>query len=123
MFRTFEKLVDPFAPFEEKTPPSGYLAYLKSQMAPFRKWIPWMMITGLIVAVMESGLIFYSGRIVDLIRIRFVGGLISICLANPVRFSRTTLPVVCPTVSCSWVARSRTAFTWRSRAFGISLSM
>jgi len=66
MYRTFEKLVDPFAPFEEKTPPATYLAYLKTQMEPFRKWIPWMLITGFIVAVMESGLIFYSGRVIDL---------------------------------------------------------
>jgi len=66
MYRTFEKLVDPFAPFDEQTPPSGYVAYLKTQMEPFKKWVPWMLITGLIVAVMESGLIFYSGRIIDL---------------------------------------------------------
>jgi len=66
MYRTFEKLVDPFAPFEEKTPPGTYFAYLKTQMEPFRKWMPWMLVTGLIVAVMESGLIFYSGRIIDL---------------------------------------------------------
>lgn len=66
MYRTFEKLVDPFAEFEEVTPPSTYLAYLKTQIAPFGKWIPWMMVTGLVVAVMESGLIFYSGRVIDL---------------------------------------------------------
>ena len=66
MYRTFENLIDPFAEFEEKTPPSTYLAYVQSQLEPFKKWIPWLLITGLIVAVMESGLIFYSGRIIDL---------------------------------------------------------
>ncbi len=66
MYRTFEKLVDPFAPFEEVTPPSTYFAFLRRQLQPFRRWIPWLLITGLVVAVMESGLIFYSGRIIDL---------------------------------------------------------
>ncbi len=66
MFRTFEKLVDPFAPFEEVTPPSSYWAFMRSQLQPFAKWIPWLLVTGLIVAVMESSLIFYSGRVIDL---------------------------------------------------------
>ena len=66
MFRTFERLVDPFAPFEEVTPPKSYWAFMRAQIEPFRKWIPWLLATGLIVALMESGLIFYSGRIIDL---------------------------------------------------------
>ncbi len=66
MYKTFENLVDPFAPFDEKTPPSTYFAFMWSQMGPFKRWIPWFLVTGLIVAVMESGLIFYSGRVIDL---------------------------------------------------------
>lgn len=66
MFRTFENLVDPFAEFEQKTPPSTYLAYVKSQLTPFRRWLPLMAFMGLCVALMEAGLIFYSGRLVDL---------------------------------------------------------
>ncbi len=65
MFRTFENLIDPFAPFEERTPPANYWAYLRAQLVPFRRIIPWMMLTGLIVAVADSWLIFYAGRLVD----------------------------------------------------------
>lgn len=66
MFRQFENLVDPFQSFEEKTPPSQLWAYIKTQISPFRRILPWMALSGLLVALMESGLIFYSGRIIDL---------------------------------------------------------
>ena len=66
MFRFFENLVDPFQPYEAKTPPSGYWAYMLDQVRPFRRVIPWILLTGLLVALMESGLIFYSGRLIDL---------------------------------------------------------
>jgi len=66
MFRTFEDLVDPFAPFEAKTPPATLWPYVKSQLAPMRRWLPVMALTGFAVALMESGLIFYSGRVIDL---------------------------------------------------------
>lgn len=66
MFRYFENLVDPFQPFSDATPPKTYLAFLKTQIEPFRKIIPGLLLTGFLVAVMESGLIFYSGRVLDL---------------------------------------------------------
>ncbi len=66
MFRYFENLVDPFQPFSDATPPKTYLAFLKTQIEPFRKIIPALLITGFLVAVMESALIFYSGRLLDL---------------------------------------------------------
>ncbi len=66
MYRLFENLVDPFQSFEERTPPKELWPYLVSQWGPFAKWMPWMALTGIIVAVMESGLIFYSGRVIDL---------------------------------------------------------
>lgn len=66
MYRYFENLIDPFAPFEAKTPPKTYWAFMRGQLAPFRRLLPVMLLTGFIVAVMESGLIFYSGRIIDL---------------------------------------------------------
>ena len=66
MYRVFENLVDPFAPFAEGTPPANYWRFMKTQLAPFRKVVPWILLTGLVVAVMESGLIFYSGRLIDL---------------------------------------------------------
>lgn len=66
VFRHFENLVDPFQSCEDKTPPSNLWAYLKTQIAPFRHVLPWLALSGIAVALMESGLIFYSGRIIDL---------------------------------------------------------
>ncbi len=66
MYRKFEDLVNPFAASPAETPPSALWPYLKSQLAPFRRWLPWMALMGLIVALMESALIFYSGRLIDL---------------------------------------------------------
>ena len=66
MFRLFESLVDPFAPFDRATPPRGLWAYFLSQFGPFRKWMIVLALTGILVAVIETGLIFYTGRIVDL---------------------------------------------------------
>lgn len=67
MFRFFENLVDPFARFEATTPPATLWAYLKTQLGPFRKWMVFMAITGVLVALVETGLIFYSGRLIDLL--------------------------------------------------------
>jgi len=66
MFRKFEDLVNPFAVAPSQTPPNALWAYVKTQLAPFRRWLPWMALAGLIVALMESALIFYSGRLIDL---------------------------------------------------------
>jgi ATP-binding cassette subfamily B multidrug efflux pump len=66
MFRYFENLIDPFAPFAKGTPPGSLWAFYRYQLGAMRKWIPWIMLTGLLAAVIESGLIFYSGRLVDL---------------------------------------------------------
>ncbi len=66
MFRLFENLINPFAKFPTQTPPVDLWAYLKTQMMPFRRWLPWIAFMGFLTAIMESGLIFYSGRIIDL---------------------------------------------------------
>jgi ATP-binding cassette, subfamily B, multidrug efflux pump len=66
MFRKFEDLVNPFAHIASDTPPATLWAYIYTQLTPFRPWLPWMALTGFIVAIVESGLIFYSGRIIDL---------------------------------------------------------
>ncbi len=66
MFRLFENLVDPFAPADSGTPPATVWAFLKSHYGNFRRWMVWMAVTGVIVAVIETGLIFYTGRVVDL---------------------------------------------------------
>jgi len=66
MYRVFENLIDPFDVPDTGTPPGRYWAYMRTQLRPMRKIVPWILLTGLIVAVMESGLIFYSGRLIDL---------------------------------------------------------
>lgn len=66
MFRKFEDLINPFARVADDTPPTELWAYMRTQLAPFRKWLPWMALTGLLVALMESGLVFYSGRLIDM---------------------------------------------------------
>lgn len=66
MFRKFENLIDPFTRVQNDTPPSELWAYIRTQLKPFHKWLPWMALTGFLVALMESGLVFYSGRLIDL---------------------------------------------------------
>ncbi len=66
MFRYFENLVDPFASHDGATPPATLWAYMKTHYGPFKKWMVWLALTGVMVALIETGLIFYTGRVVDL---------------------------------------------------------
>ncbi len=66
MFKFFETLVDPFAPFDEATPPKTLWPHLKTHLGPFRWVMFWMAFAGVLVANVETGLIFYTGRVVDL---------------------------------------------------------
>lgn len=66
MFKRFENLVNPFASVPDDTPPDTYWAYIKTQLAPFRRWLPYMVVLGIFTALTESGIIFYSGRVIDL---------------------------------------------------------
>ncbi len=67
MFRFFENLVNPFAPHDPSTPPGKIWPYLRSHYGNFGGWMVWMAATGVLVALVETGLIFYTGRIVDLL--------------------------------------------------------
>ncbi|MFD1160514.1 ABC transporter ATP-binding protein [Roseovarius aestuarii] len=67
MFKFFENLVDPFAPFPSETPSDSLWIYLKSHYRPFYKWMFVLAVTGMVVALIETALIFYSGRIIDLL--------------------------------------------------------
>ncbi|MBY5934974.1 ABC transporter ATP-binding protein/permease [Tateyamaria omphalii] len=66
MFRFFENRIDPFAGAVEGPPPGTVLGYVRTQLEPYRRWLPWIALVGLLTALMESGLIFYSGRLIDL---------------------------------------------------------
>lgn len=77
MYKIFESLIDPFAPTAKRTPPNALWAYLKTQYAPFRKWMVFMALSGVVVALMETGLIFYSGRVIDLLSANTPGSLMA----------------------------------------------
>ncbi len=69
MFRFFENLIDPFQKFHEETPPAKLWPYVKSHYGPYYKWMIWMALIGATVAFIETGLIFYTGRVIDLMEI------------------------------------------------------
>ncbi|MEM9198674.1 MAG: ABC transporter ATP-binding protein [Pseudomonadota bacterium] len=67
MFRFFERLIDPFADHSRTTPPAKLWPFILDHLTRFR---PLMLVMGtlsMLVAFMEAGLIFYSGRLVDLL--------------------------------------------------------
>jgi ATP-binding cassette subfamily B multidrug efflux pump len=68
MFRFFENLIDPYVDYpEEDHPPQKLWPFLRAYSVPFRKvfWITAIM--SIIVAGIEIGLIYYMGRVVDLL--------------------------------------------------------
>ena len=65
MYCYFESLVNPYADRAVDTPPSKIWPFIKSELQPFRRFIPLMLLTALGVAVMETWLISYSGRVID----------------------------------------------------------
>lgn len=67
MYKFFETRLNPFARFPRDTPPDSLWAYLRTQYKPFHKWMLAMAFSGVTVALMETGLIFYSGRVIDLL--------------------------------------------------------
>lgn len=67
MYRYFENLVNPYADRSVGTPPRQIWAFIRSELEPFRRFIPLMLLTALGVAVMETWLISYSGRVIDYI--------------------------------------------------------
>lgn len=66
MYRRFERLVNPFARMDNQIIERSLWPFLRSHIRPFRKLLPWMILLGILKASVECGLIFYAGRIVDL---------------------------------------------------------
>jgi ATP-binding cassette subfamily B multidrug efflux pump len=68
MFRFFENLVDPYCDYvETDTPPTRLWPFLRDYAKPF-KTVFWLTaIMSVIVAAIEIGLIYYMGRVVDLL--------------------------------------------------------
>ena len=66
LFRWVEGQVDPFAPFPAHTPTKSPIAYIRWHLRPFGRilWLAALVATG--VAIFELLLIWYAGRLVDL---------------------------------------------------------
>ena len=66
VLKTFENLIDPFSDHPAGTPPSALVPYMLSMLKPFGKWLPVMAVMSIAVAVVEVSLLFYTGRLIDL---------------------------------------------------------
>ncbi len=70
MFKFFENLVDPYTEAHQlDVPPNKLISFMAYLLAPFRTLIIINFIAALGVAAMEVGLIYYLGRLVDLISV------------------------------------------------------
>ncbi|MEV8467969.1 ABC transporter ATP-binding protein [Fluviibacterium sp. DFM31] len=68
MFRYFENLVDPYVEYAEvDAPPRRLWPFLRDYSRPFRRVFVVAAVLSIIVAAVEVGLIYYMGRIVDLL--------------------------------------------------------
>ncbi|MCA0870409.1 ABC transporter ATP-binding protein/permease [Seohaeicola saemankumensis] len=68
MFRYFENLVDPYCDYPETDrPPTKLWPFLKDYAKPFRKVFILTAVMSIVVAGIEVGLIYYMGRVVDLL--------------------------------------------------------
>ncbi|WP_187428453.1 Putative multidrug export ATP-binding/permease protein [Roseobacter fucihabitans] len=68
MFRFFERLVDPYTPYADTDhPPQKLWPFLWEYSQPFKKVFFWAGLMSIIVAAIEVGLIYYMGRVVDLL--------------------------------------------------------
>ncbi|WP_109313795.1 ABC transporter ATP-binding protein [Ruegeria sp. AU67] len=68
MFRYFENLVDPFVAYKETdTPPTRLWPFMLDYSQPFMRVFFWAGLISVVVAAVEVGLIYYMGRVVDLL--------------------------------------------------------
>ena len=68
MFRFFETLVDPYTTYSETdAPPRRLWPFLASYSQPFRGLFAVTAISSIMVAAIEVGLIWYMGRVIDLL--------------------------------------------------------
>ncbi|MGJ8556809.1 MAG: ABC transporter ATP-binding protein [Sulfitobacter geojensis] len=68
MFRLFENLVNPYTPYTEKdAPPRKLWPFMRDYCGPFKGVFILTGLMSIVVAAIEIGLIYYMGRIVDLL--------------------------------------------------------
>ena len=69
MFRYFENLVDPYVDYvQSNTPPQKLWPFLRDYSQPFRRLYVLAAISSVFVAAIEIWLIYYMGRVVDLLQ-------------------------------------------------------
>ncbi|MEX0305346.1 MAG: ABC transporter ATP-binding protein [Leisingera sp.] len=67
MFRFFENLIDPYCAYPETdTPPTRLWPFLRDYSKPFKTVFVLTALMSVIVAAIEVGLIYYMGRVVDI---------------------------------------------------------
>ncbi len=66
LFVRIEDMVDPFAPDGNATPSTSPARFIADHLRPFRRVMAWAAVAGTVVALLELGLIWYAGRLVDL---------------------------------------------------------
>ncbi|MCR8549569.1 ABC transporter ATP-binding protein/permease [Salipiger sp. P9] len=68
MFRFFENLVDPYTPYPPTDhPPTRLLPFLMDYARPFRRLFVWAGLLSVVVALVEIGLIWAMGWVVDIL--------------------------------------------------------
>ncbi|MEM6739176.1 MAG: ABC transporter ATP-binding protein [Pseudomonadota bacterium] len=68
MFRYFENLVDPYVDYELRdAPPRTLWPFLWEYSQPFKRLFGWVTLLSICVAMIEVGLIYYMGRVVDIL--------------------------------------------------------
>ena len=68
MFRFFENLIDPYVEYaQEDRPPQDLWSFFKGYSQPFKKVFALTAFMSIVVAAIEVGLIYYMGRIVDVL--------------------------------------------------------
>ena len=68
MFRFFESLIDPYCDYpQEDRPPTRLWPFLRAYARPFRRVFLWAALLSVVVAGIEVWLIYYMGRVVDLL--------------------------------------------------------
>lgn len=68
MLRFFEKLVDPFGPYDDTdTPPARLFDFLNEYLKPFRKVLITITILTALVGAIEIVLIYFAGYVVDML--------------------------------------------------------
>ncbi len=68
MFRYFENLVDPYTAYKESdTPPQRLWPFLLEYAQPFKRLFALTALSSVVVAAVEIGLIWYMGRVVDVL--------------------------------------------------------